>query len=253
MRALVSMPRSPTKHTRASPNRVFELCDLGSQGFGVGGVALEHLDRDRHPGGRAQQPVDDLQPAFHPVAGVPDCPQRAGAAFKRRRGHVIQHQRSVGQMPCGQGVFDGLLAGQRPVHRRIQVILVAAATPSSWPSELVAVSVRSPRANASLEPGRDHLRHQHRAHQIALARRRRVDQLLDAQRPRGAQHRGHMPVRQAAGDLERLAQIPLRRQPFERARQRIDLVLGPVRQVGQGAVFHLAALAVALPQQDGRR
>jgi len=53
--------------------------------------------------------------------------------------------------------------------------------------------------------------------------------------------------------LERLAQIQLRRQPFERACQRIDLVLGPVRQVGQGAVLHLAALAVALPQQDGRR
>ena len=29
-------------------------------------------------------------------------------------------------MLCSQSVFDGLLALQRPVHRRIQVILVAA-------------------------------------------------------------------------------------------------------------------------------
>ena len=109
------------------PEPVFEFVDLGGQGLRVGGVALEHLDRDRYPGGRAQQPVDDLQPPFHPVSGVPDRPQRAGAALKRRRGHVIEHQRPLGQMPRGKGVFDGVFAGQRPVHRGIQVVLVTAA------------------------------------------------------------------------------------------------------------------------------
>ena len=78
------------------PEAVFELGDLGGQGFGVGGVAVEHLDRYRYPGGRAEQPVDDLQPALDPVACVPDLAQRAGAALKRRRGHVIEHQGAVG-------------------------------------------------------------------------------------------------------------------------------------------------------------
>ena len=61
-----------------------------------------------------------------------------------------------------------------------------------------------------------------------------------------------MPVRQAAGDLKRLGQLQRRRLALERALQFLHLVLGPARQIGQGAVFHLAALAVALPQKDGR-
>ena len=65
------------------------------------------------------RPLDDLQPAFDPVAGVPDRAQRAGVALERRRGHVIKHQGAVGQMPGGQGVFDGVLTPQHPVHRRI--------------------------------------------------------------------------------------------------------------------------------------
>ena len=51
-------------------------------------------------------------------------------------------------------------------------------TTSSWPSELVAVSVHSPRAKASLEPGAITWATSIAAHQIAPPRRRRVDQLL---------------------------------------------------------------------------
>ena len=50
----------PDQTHPAQPEPVFELADLGGQGVGVGGVALEHLDGDRDPGGGAQQPVDDL-------------------------------------------------------------------------------------------------------------------------------------------------------------------------------------------------
>ena len=85
---------------------------------------------------------------------MPDRAQRAGVALERRRGHVIEHQGAVGQMPGGQGVFDGVLARQHPVHRRIQVVLIdSPTTPSTCPSELVAVSARSPRAVASFEAG----------------------------------------------------------------------------------------------------
>src|SRR6476646_1416881 len=127
------------------------------------------------------------------------------------------------------------------------------ATPSSRPRELVAVSARSPRATASLEPGSITW-----ATSIAVTRSRVREgvasmSFLHAEPTCGAQHRRDMPVRQAAGDLKGLRQIQFRRQPLERAGQRIDLGLGPVRQVGQGAVLHLPALAVAFPQQDGRR
>ena len=49
MRALVSMPRSPTRAMWVSPNRVLSLSIWAAQGFRVGGVAVEHLDGDRHP------------------------------------------------------------------------------------------------------------------------------------------------------------------------------------------------------------
>ena len=113
------------------------------------------------------------------------------------------------------------------------------ATPSSSPSELVAVSVRSARANASLEPGAITC-----ATSIAHTRSRRRDGAgsISCSMPSARavpSTAATCPVRQAAGDLEGLAQLRLRRQPFERARQCIDLVLGPVRQVGQSAVLTL--------------
>src|SRR6185503_17460265 len=43
----------PDQTHPGQPEPGFDLGDLGGQGVGVGGVALEHLDRDRDPGGRA--------------------------------------------------------------------------------------------------------------------------------------------------------------------------------------------------------
>ena len=85
----------PDQGYSGQPDWVLEFGDLGGQGFGVGGVALEHLDGHRRPGGGAQQPVDDLQPALDPISGVPDRPQRAGAALEGGRGHVTEHQRPI--------------------------------------------------------------------------------------------------------------------------------------------------------------
>ena len=203
----------PDQADPAQPEPVLELGDLGGQGFRVGGVALEHLDGHRYPGGRAQQPVDDLQPAFHPVAGVPDRPQRAGAALKRRRGHVIEHQRAVGQMPRGKGVFDAVFARQRPVHRRIQVVLITAGHPEQ-------LAQRAGGGLGAQPPGDRQLR----AGPITWATSIAVTSRAAATGPGrsvrrsesacGAQHRRDMPVRQAAGDLKRLGKIRAAGRPF---------------------------------------
>ncbi len=208
----------PDQADPGEPEAFFELGDLGAQGFRVGGVAVEHLDRYRYPGGATQQPVDDLRPAFDPVAGVPDLAQRAGVALKRRRGHVVEHQGAVGQMPCGQLGFDGVLALKHPVHRRIEVILITAGH-AQHVTERAGRGLRTqPARHRQLGAWVDHLGHQHGGHQIPPPRGRRVDQLLHAECPRGAQHRGHVPVRQAAGDLERLGQLHRWRQSLKHPR-----------------------------------
>ena len=84
--------------------------------------------------------------------------------------------------------------------------------------------------------------------------RHRVDQLVQAQPARRAQDGGDVAVRQAAGDLERPVQVRGgRRLAFQDPGQRVDLGVGPGRQVGQGAVLDLPGLAVAFPEQDGGR
>src|SRR6185503_12302441 len=61
MRALVSMPRSPTKHTRASPNRVLSLAIWAARVFGS---AVLPSNTSMAIGIPAGEHVDDLQPAF---------------------------------------------------------------------------------------------------------------------------------------------------------------------------------------------
>src|SRR5271157_4144495 len=76
-RAWVIMPRSPTSATRVKPKRslsVLELGDLGGQGLGIGGVAVEHFERHRAAVGGAQQAID-LQLALLAVAVVAELGQ----------------------------------------------------------------------------------------------------------------------------------------------------------------------------------
>jgi hypothetical protein len=75
--------------------------------------------------------------------------------------------------------------------------------------------------------------------------RDRVDELVEAQLAGRAQDGGDVAVRQAAADLERPVQGDGRSLALQYPGQRVDLGLGPGRQVGQGPVLDLAGLAVA--------
>ena len=245
----------PDQHHLGDPEPVFDLGHLGGHGRRVAGVAGEHLDRDRDAVLAGQQPVDDLQPAVHPVFGVADDAQRAGPALERGGGHVIQHQGAAGQVPGGQRVLDRVLPAVQVVHRRVQVILIAAAQVQDLAQGAGCRLVPQPAGDGQLGARRDHLRDRHRDHQVPVPGRHRVDQLLQAQPAGRAQDGGDVAVRQAAGDLERAVEGGGgRRLALQHPGQRVDLGLGPGRQVGQRPVLDLAGLAVAFPQQDrGRR
>jgi len=156
-------------------------------------------------------------------------------------------------MPCGQRVFDGLLALEHPVHRVIQVILIGTGHAQHRTQGAGGGLDAQPARHRQLGARLDHRRSQHGAHQVPVTRRGGVDQRGHAQLLGRAHHRGHMPVRQAAGDVKRPGQIARGWQALERALQFVHLVLGPARQVGQRAGFHLAVLAEAFAQQHRRR
>jgi len=63
MRALVSMPRSPTNTIRSSLNRSRNLRTCEATGLGIAGVALKHFDRHRTTVGVGLYAEDDLQVA----------------------------------------------------------------------------------------------------------------------------------------------------------------------------------------------
>jgi hypothetical protein len=173
---------------------------------------------------------------------VADGAQRAGSALERGGGDVIQHQGAAGQVPGREPVLDPGLPGGQPVHRRVQVMLIAGARAEDLPERAGRGGVPQPAGDGQLGVRRDHLRHRHRGHQVPVPGRRGVDQLLQAQLPRRAQDGGDVAVRQAAGDLERAFQ-PGGGQALQRPRQRFYLGLRPGRQVRQGPVLDLAALA----------
>ena len=112
-----------------------------------------------------------------------------------------------GQVPGRERVLDRLLPGRQPVHRLVQVILIAAARAEDLAQRAGSGGVRRPRAMASLEPGAITCATASRGHQVPVPGRRGVDQLVQAQLARRAQDGGDVAVRQAAGDLERPVQV----------------------------------------------
>ena len=111
-RDILAQPRGgqhapvPDQHHLVDPEPVLDLGHLGGHGRRVAGVAFEDLDGDRDAVPAGQEPVDDLQPALHPVFGVADGAQRAGPALERGGGDVIQHQGAAAQVPGGQRALD---------------------------------------------------------------------------------------------------------------------------------------------------
>ena len=140
------------------------------------------------------------------------------------------------------------------VHRRVQVILITRPQVQDLAQGGGRGLLPQPAGDGQLGVRRDHLRDRHRGDQVPVPGRHRVDELVEAQLAGRAQDGGDVAVRQAAGDLERLVQAGGgRRLALQHPGQRVDLGLGPGRQVGQGPVLDLAGLAVAFPQQDRGR
>ena len=109
-------------------------------------------------------------------------------------------------MPGGQRVLDRVLPGGQVVHRRVEIILIAAAQAEDVAQGAGRGLFSQPAGDGQLGVRGDHLRDCHRGHQVPLPGRDRVDELVEAELAGRAQDGGDVAVRQAAGDLERPVQ-----------------------------------------------
>ena len=99
---------------------------MDTDGVGVGGVAVEHLDGDRTPVAVAQQSEHDLELVAPAVARVPTLGQWTASPFKVSGSQVVEHQRAVAQVASGQTLLDGALALEQPVHGGVELVFVDA-------------------------------------------------------------------------------------------------------------------------------
>ena len=97
----------------------------------------------------------------------------------------------------------------------------------------------------------DDPRHDHRQDQLGRTVRPLRQHLVEPEPAHRPERRGDMAVPQRAGDLEALFAERHEGLPGQHPAQALDLRLRPIRDVGERARLDLAALAIALAQQDG--
>ena len=252
MRAQVIMPRSPTMTIFRSPNASWTTSsDRGERGR-VGGVPLEDADRDRAALGVGEQPVLDLQLAFLAVAGVAAHPERAVRALQPRARQVEhRHPRRVRarrQVPAGELPLDRVLPGLQPVHRRVG--LVGRWRPS-MPRSGPRVTSSHQAIVDSFEPGCTDAGDDQREREVALTAGG-AEQGGQAELAGHREDGGDVPVRHRPRDRDRRTPIPgagTRTWPFSAASTASTTLVRHPRQVRQGLVADLPAVAVGAAQQ----
>ena len=149
-------------------------------------------------------------------------------------------------MLCGQTLLDGVLAFAQPVHGSVQAFSSTASSSSTSANESRRVS-RCTRAVASLEAGlnrRERIQREQVAHPGAA-----TEQVIEALACEGAQG-GDMAVGLGAHDVEGIMEGGDGQAALQDA-QAFDEVSGPFGEVGEGAFFDLAVLAVGLARTAG--
>ena len=247
-------PHPPVAHQHhpLKTETVLELADLRTRGGRIGSVPPEHLHRHRTAFGIAQQAELDLQLAPLVVTGMSPGGQPAATAFRIHGGQIVQHQRTIPQMPPGQAVLDLLLALNQPVHGRVQVMLVAVGNPQGLAQGVPGARLRPAPDGAEPGPGMQDACCHHPQHPVPLGTGR-PDDLRKVQLADGAEHRGHMSVGQGPGNLEAVFEPGQCGAALEQRPESFDEVWRPPGEIGQGAFPDSPAFAAGFTQEDGGR
>src|SRR5207247_10486923 len=134
------------------------------------------------------------------VARVAERRQRARPALEIRRGEVVERELAGAQVTAREAVLDPRLALLEPVESRVELVLCGARDVKLVRQSRLGEGARAGELRARLEQPLD----DHRHDQLALTRRRAVEQPPKLKPPTGSEDRRNMSVRERALHLQRL-------------------------------------------------
>ena len=153
-------------------------------------------------------------------------------------------------MLASERLLDRLLTLAQPVEGNIKLVFVNRSKTKRL-AEAEGGGERVEHAGGGeLGSRRDQPRHNHRDDEVAAAVAGRPEQPIETDVAQRAEHGRHMPVRQRAAHHDGLLIGRRDLSPLEQRAQAFDNVGRPTGQVGDGALLDLAAVPIALPQQE---
>jgi hypothetical protein len=238
----------------AQPEALLQLGDLSRHGGRIGGIALEHLDRDRTAVGGAQQADHQLRPVGAAVTAVAVAGQRTATSLEVGGGDIVEHQHAILEMTACEAVFDEALFAAEPVEGGVDLARGDAAEAKHFAQRVAGGGgVEHPgggQFGGRIEqPGDDQSQRQVAPPLGGTA----GQQIVETDAPGDGQRAKDVAMWEGAADFETVVADGSQFVATQQGAEQFDPLAGPIGQIGQCAVLGLAGFAVAFPEQDGGR
>lgn len=222
-----------------------ELVHLIGHGRGVSGVARIDLHGYRPTCLIGEQPVEDHGQLLS-VTVMTEASQGTGLAFVVAGARVVEHEPSVLQVASGQLGFYAPLSREEPVEGGVEIIDLRILHP-----EFLGQGGGVPEpGRGELRAGSDESLRDHGQHELAFAAGFGSDQRRHPELAHDTQDGFHMAMGARAGDDEDVLGAD-ELLSAEEAAEGLDLLRGPVGEVGESALADLAFFAPGLAEEDG--
>ena len=241
------------QHDAVELEALAQLLDLGGQRRRVSGIALEHLNSDGAAIGGTQQAEDDLRLVALSVAAVTVTGEFAASSFEVGRGEIVEHEAAVLEMLVRERGLDVRLRLTEPVKGGVEFVFVDVSKAEDGAEGMCGGVLAELSGGCELCRGFDDARDDHREGELGEPFGFARQQSVEAEFARHSEDGGDMPVRQRALDLEPLGGVGQTGLALQEAAQGLELVGGPMCQIGQGSGLDAVAIAVALAQEHGGR
>src|SRR5580693_3313104 len=185
------------------------------------------------------------------IAAVAELRQFAPPPLQIARGDVVEHEHAILEVALGEDLLDAALAAAQEVEGGVEFVLVDLAQAEHGADRVSGGRLAELARGRQLGGRFNDPRHYHGEDQLGPALRSLRQRFVEPEPAHRPEHGGDVAVRQRTGDLEALGSERREGLAGEHPAQAVDLRLRPVGDVGERARLNLAALAIALAQEDG--